>query len=593
MGNSCEYIEGNPTNPTIVRIKDQYDTYTIAFIGASQKEDGRIISQMQKGTKPKVISAYENSKKNNEKFFIIVPDSTTFALDDYYVFVELFEKGDGVSSTFEIHKPATSFSDRVCRDAIKAARERIKYIVTYVPAKDSAGAESTDMLRNYLLCFDSRPFSKYIVNYCDFLPVPEEASKIVEHINNDIWPNNFLIAGAPGTGKSHLVDTKVDDAIRRNIYFSMEDAEDKYDAEKVDLFLQGKADELSITVSDYFEGIKRERVRRVTFYEEYSYESFVGCYKPIKADVKQLHDLKLKLPDKEEAVAISGGTQGSSVTYGYEVGPFIKTYIDAKNNPESLYFIVIEEINRAKAASVFGDMFQLLDRKSGVSEYAITPESALDLFLCDKIKDYDGTIRLPQNMYIWATMNNADQGVFPLDSAFKRRWGYMYLDVNSSRKDGDIFVGKQTSVRWNIFREFLNEKIIDFATEDKCIGAWYFKDEELEQIKKYYNSEMDSRNGLLNPLADKLLIYLLNDVCRLDPSLLFKENYRNMPAIRKALINGIELRDILDLEWNRIFELNSEWITRRKATDSHDSQDIVTGEETMVDENISDVTDGQ
>ena len=140
----------------------------------------------------------------------------------------------------------------------------------------------------------------------------------------------------------------------------------------------------------------------------------------------------------------------------------MRIYTQALNNPDEKFLLLIEEINRANVAAVFGDVFQLLDRKNGVSEYPIATTEDIKKYLlktldCLQVEEigenhnviyrqkrwdeYTETdrenylsMRIPSNMYIWATMNSADQGVFPMDTAFKRRWEFEYISVNDEKQ---------------------------------------------------------------------------------------------------------------------------------------------------------------
>jgi len=135
------------------------------------------------------------------------------------------------------------------------------------------------------------------------------------------------------------------------------------------------------------------------------------------------------------------------VTYRFVPGPFVSMLARALasklNGEETKYVLIIDELNRANAASVFGDVFQLLDRDGGVSTYEITVSDAFANYLLQEVSsrlnevnaeamglESFKRIKLPDNMYIWATMNSADQGVFPIDSAFKRCWSFLYMDID-------------------------------------------------------------------------------------------------------------------------------------------------------------------
>lgn len=559
--------------------------YYIAAVGASKTNSGRSYCQAQRTIKPLIMNTYEKSKEEQKKFFLLAPDSNTFTCGDYYIFIEMLERG-GDSSSFEIDPPAQVY-DHPYRVAgsNQAGMHIPRYYITYVPALVN-GVRSNELLKQYLLSFDSRPFSRYITNTLDIIPSTNTQNSNAESVSRELWPNNFLIAGAPGTGKSYTIDEKAIYAIKKCYFANHAPNNATYSEDDFKTLLLQETG----NIYDYeycFQILCSKFIRRVTFYEDYSYESFVGCYKPVPNVNEDNHFLKIKDQNDNDYLSLEGSTTGNHITYVYESGAFIDTYVDALNDKDNNYFIIIEEINRAKAASVFGDMFQLLDRKDGISEYSIKPEKPLDTYLRDTLGPqlYDGTIKLPKNMFIWATMNNADQGVFPLDSAFKRRWGYMYLDVNSSTKDANLWIGTSKSINWDLFRNYLNKSILKFANEDKCIGAWYFKDEEFNQIHDYFNATQDIR-GMINPLSDKLLIYLLNDVCRMEPQLLFNDEYTNMPAIRAALATpGISLEDILRLDWTEINNLQSA-ITSSNSNpsadlDNDDSQyETTTGSDT-------------
>ena len=201
------------------------------------------------------------------------------------------------------------------------------------------------------------------------------------------FERNRILFGAPGTGKSYTLNKEKD------VLLNLDSA------------------------TNY---------ERVTFHPDYSYANFVGTYKPV--------------PYKDE-------DGRDSITYKYVPGPFMRVYVKAILNGRTEnvkpYLLIIEEINRANVAAVFGDIFQLLDRdENGVSEYPIQTSEDMKKYLADEL-DGDPSefekICIPDNMFIWATMNSADQGVFPMDTAFKRRWDFTYLGIDDSEND---LVGK-------------------------------------------------------------------------------------------------------------------------------------------------------
>ncbi len=204
---------------------------------------------------------------------------------------------------------------------------------------------------------------------------------------------------------------------------------------------------------------------RVTFHPDYSYSQFVGTYKPVM------------------------DTDGKSIKYDFVPGPFMRIYVDAlksgRTEAPQPHLLIIEEINRAKVAALFGDVFQLLDRDDdGVSEYEIQASEDIRRYLASKLggdPDNYRKIRIPDNMFIWATMNSADQGVYPMDTAFKRRWDFEYLGINENEEKiasiGNIRLsGTDEVLNWNTLRKAINAKMSsdEFRiNEDKLMGPFF------------------------------------------------------------------------------------------------------------------------
>lgn len=243
--------------------------------------------------------------------------------------------------------------------------------------------------------------------------------------------------------------------------------------------------------------IPDENIFRTTFHPDSDYSSFVGAYKPLKKD--------------------------GSITYDFEPQAFIKAYAKAWQNQEEPVYLVIEEINRGNCAQIFGDLFQLLDRKDGVSEYPVNADAALAKYLNDTLEGdasegiLNGKLKLPANLNIIATMNTSDQSLFPMDSAFKRRWDWVYipttppagkernmtLHIGENYKDFD---GKTIAVgdyeyRWTEFLKAINQRISDVThSDDKQLGFWFVKtDEEHDEIS-------------VSTFVSKVIFYLWNDV---------------------------------------------------------------------------------
>ena len=245
---------------------------------------------------------------------------------------------------------------------------------------------------------------------------------------------NLIFYGAPGTGKSHEVK--------------------KLTGELLD-----NGDEVDLS-----------NVFRTTFHPDTDYASFVGCYKPTMK------------PTSKEEKTLTG--KDEEIVYEFVPQVFTDAYVYAYNNSDQPTYLVIEEINRGNCAQIFGDLFQLLDRKEGVSEYKIKADKDLAQYLREKLGAdsegiQDGKLCLPANLHILATMNTSDQSLFPMDSAFKRRWEWEYVPINydTTIKSGefDITIGDK-SYSWVEFIKKVNEKIFDLTkSEDKQMGNFFIK----------------------------------------------------------------------------------------------------------------------
>lgn len=194
------------------------------------------------------------------------------------------------------------------------------------------------------------------------------------------------------------------------------------------------------------------------------------------------------------------------VTYEFVAGPFVKAFVAAITEPNKQIHLIIEEINRANAAAVFGEIFQLLDRDtSGRSEYAIQPDDLLSRYLYSVMgSQFTGLIYIPSNLIINATMNSADQGVYPLDSAFKRRWSFKYMpiDFQDSPRGAMDLDGRR--ITWDILAKSINEILsAEYAhlEEDRFIGPWFLNKDE---VQSHFPKAIES----------KLFTYLWNDVLR-------------------------------------------------------------------------------
>lgn len=296
-------------------------------------------------------------------------------------------------------------------------------------------------------------------------------------------PHNLIFFGAPGTGKSF---------------------------------------QLARLAERYFD---KPNIRRVTFHPDYTYAQFVGCYKPTETKQKRKNDRGEEIAEK-------------IITYDFVPGPFLETYVAAVQNTDKNYLLIVEEINRANPAATFGDIFQLLDRDDeGRSEYDIAAPREMRTYLEVRNPEYNSNTRaenplrylseelrldaetirlsLPPNMYIWATMNSADQGVFPMDTAFKRRWDFRYVGINDdSLKISNIAVPVGTPTRmvsWDALRRGINKVLLDAGVnEDKLLGPFFISPSRLRDRSRFTQTFMD-----------KVLLYLFEDAAKTKPTKVF------------------------------------------------------------------------
>ena len=282
-----------------------------------------------------------------------------------------------------------------------------------------------------------------------------------------------IFYGAPGTGKSHSVKTET------------------------------KAWE------------ERGRVVRTTFHPDSDYSTFVGAYKPTTESV-QRYDIYNK-PMTRDGVPV----MEQIITYEFVGQAFLQAYIDAWKNREEPEFLIIEEINRGNCAQIFGDLFQLLDRgDDGYSEYAIKADKDLQKHLSKAFKEVEiedfpnvkagKELLLPNNLYIRATMNTSDQSLFPIDSAFKRRWDWKYRPISNAQLGWKIEADGMLYDWWE-FLERINREIgTTTNSEDKKLGYFFCKPPK------------DSDTITEDKFVGKVLFYLWNDVFKDGDISLFK-----------------------------------------------------------------------
>ncbi|MFO9067173.1 AAA family ATPase [Legionella pneumophila serogroup 1] len=253
----------------------------------------------------------------------------------------------------------------------------------------------------------------------------------------------------------------------------------------------------STTAISRIRGWKREVI---TFHPETDYSSFVGFYKPISEFNNDLARYE--------------------IIYKFVPQHFLRIYTEAWKNLENPYCLLIEEINRGNCAKIFGDIFQLLDREEdGFSRYFINNDSDISSYLKKTINSerYEkfifqlfklrneqeldnpySVMILPNNLSIYATMNTSDQSLFPMDTAFKRRWQWQFIPIDYSPKNIKLIINN-IKFDWLDFVKKTNNKILKLTeSEDKQIGTFFIKPNN-DQIN-------------IEQFVNKVLFYLWNDV---------------------------------------------------------------------------------
>lgn len=346
-----------------------------------------------------------------------------------------------------------------------------------------------------VLTFEKSDDGKLSIRLNINTPICEQESliNVVEEEPIIDEPLQIIYYGAPGTGKSFTIDDKTDDV----------------------------------------------NSVRTTFHPDSDYASFVGTYKPTMENVP-INSIY------GESVQFATGKNGhpgteKKIVYKYVPQAFLKAYVAAWSNLDKPYFLIIEEINRGNCAQIFGDLFQLLDRNNaGSSSYAIHADEDISQFLSsdkkgfvslsddqkDAIRSFtlekdngktqpvgqdilDGKLLLlPPNFYIWATMNTSDQSLFPIDSAFKRRWNWKYMPIEYNPLDKKTqqpidwkFKIGDNLYSWGQFLSKINPEIYSLTElSDKQMG--------------YFFAKADNATGIISEdvFLNKVLFYLWTDV---------------------------------------------------------------------------------
>ena len=340
-----------------------------------------------------------------------------------------------------------------------------------------------------------------IVEYLEKYPTQNDLEQILKHlIREDVgnytatktllsYSKLFTILGNTITLNPNYKEMEIDvDRNNKRAFFEIFSAQlkrHKINAPIQQILFGAPGTGKSHTLNSYA-NITEQNSIRTTFHPDSDYSTFVGCYKPTKDE------------------------ESGEITYDFTPQAFTNAYVTAWKNAPTPFFLIIEEVNRGNCAQIFGDIFQLLDRDEyGYSSYKTTPDQDLanyirKQFAYTDIDDADvksgKKMQLPPNLYIWATMNTSDQSLFPIDSAFKRRWDWRYIPIDYTDKGHYIACG-DTQYSWADFLQKVNDKVESVTqSEDKKLGYWFM------------GNGAEQKEITVDRFVSKVVFYLWNDV---------------------------------------------------------------------------------
>ena len=546
---------------------------------------------------------------NNMKYFCIGVNDTVDKYNDYSFSLECNESDiEKISGTLNGSRNGPGNQIIIPNDYVpsKGVERIVNKLGIYITAVHK------DNLLDYLAYYDNRPYmeNSALANLDELV----EDDSYVEREDpfktgyESPFSRNRILFGAPGTGKSFTINNDRKELLGADneddyerVTFHPDYSYANFVGTYKPVMVDGSTESISLATEKEVLGILTDE----SMSAQEKYDSLYDKFKddgltrlPLLLGLFTDETFKTRKADGSDAVGdnsvernhgrairpyvnLSKPLSGKKdISYEYVPGPFMRMYVKALKNSRTdnikPFLLIIEEINRANVAAVFGDVFQLLDRGSNfVSEYPIQATEDIKKYLAKelggKMEDYN-KIKIPDNMFIWATMNSADQGVFPMDTAFKRRWDFTYLGIDDNDKElrgRFVTIGSKDKQRieWNELRKAINEFLAEAKiNEDKQLGPYFISKRIV--IPKDGGTEIDSKL-FCDAFKNKVLMYLFDDAAKQKHQSLFEGSAKGYTRYSKIC-------DAFDEQGIGIF--NS------RIQNAVDVQDLVINEHT-VDEN--------
>ena len=460
------------------------------------------------------ITFSNSGRRGGSKFFQIGLDNILQTLKDILINIETFKNLTEYDETSWRNNGSEYFSDSVANAnstvQTKPLFSTLSKVINWAnqPRLDSIDSDAK-------ICLDKDTLETTIAKL-EIVADSFRPSVMIPHDTCNDTCRQIIFYGAPGTGKSYKIKVQLEGVSKENIFRTTFHPDSDYST-----FVGAYKPTMEKPIDKIY--AKGELISKLTEMKEGGV-----TYSPQKFGAKYWQSLKqLNLSDKKDILQACGMSDNytvefdkgmavgeeylacsneSRIIYSFVPQAFLNAYIQAYKKSEEKVYLIIEEINRGNCAQIFGDLFQLLDRDvNGKSEYGIKADADLKSFLEEKLGEdnpgiKDGELCLPSNLYIYATMNTSDQSLFPIDSAFKRRWDWEYEPIKYKNTDWKIVIDG-TEYSWTSFQRKVNDKILSAtSSEDKMLGDYF----------------VNPSDGIITDkvLLNKILFYLWNDVCK-------------------------------------------------------------------------------